>query len=127
MTDFGDLEDADVWDAEPTIAPEQVTYRLHALRVEVDRLAGRDPDTWEHLTDDEQALALAIGDVTVAWIAARAGALNPALLAEQLHTVRVWLARGLMPAWDELAPDERQVGIDVMDLVVTWLEREGPR
>lgn len=127
MTLFGDIEADDVWDSTPTIAPEQVTYRLHALRVEVDRVAGRDADTWDHLTDDEQALALAIGEVTVAWIAARVGALNPALLAEHLHNTRVWIARGMLPAWAELAPDERQIAIDLVDLVVDWLRREGPR
>lgn len=119
-------DDGEQWDGAVVVAGEQVTYRLHELRVEIDRLAGRDPDAWDDLTADEQALALAIGDVTVAWIVDHTVD-DPAQLAEHLHNVRAWLARGLLPAWSELSADERQVAVDVMALVVAWLLSEGPR
>lgn len=128
MSDFGDIDTADAWDADATIAPEQVTYRLHGLRVEVDELAGRAAERWEQLTGPERDLALAIGEVVVSWIAQRGRAVNnPAVLAESLHNTRVWMARGLIAEWDDLPPDHRQIGIDLMTLVVEWLEREGPR
>lgn len=124
--EFGDIDVDDVWDSDPTIAPEQVTYRLHELRVAIDELAGRPADAWDELTDPEQQLALALGNVIVDWIGTHLSN-DPATLAEQLHNVRAWLARGLIPAWADLDDDDRQLAVDIMTMIVDWLEREGPR
>src|SRR5262245_66272369 len=90
-----DIERADTWDAEPIIAPEQVARRLHKLRVEVDALGGSDTPRWDDLTEPEQTLALAIGQVVVDWISARETD-NPALTDEQIHNVRLFLSRGVV-------------------------------
>lgn len=126
MSDFGDIERADTWDAEPTIASEQVAMRLHKLRVQVDNLGGGDTPKWDDLTEPERTLAVAIGQVVVEWISTREPD-NPALTAEQIHNVRVYLSRGVVPKWDDLSPDERQIGIDLVRLIIQWLEKEGPR
>lgn len=126
MSTFGDIELADVWDQDPTIAPEQVAYRLHELRVEVDMFGGEATPRWEDLDDETRELAHAIAVVIVAWIVAREPD-NPALTARRIHDVRVFLSGGVVRPWDALAPDEQQIAIDLVDLIIDWLEREGPR
>ena len=130
MTDtgvfFGDIEEADVWDAEPLIAPEQVAMRLHRLRVEVEQFVGQDGPQWDDLDDEQRELALAIAVVMVRWIAEREPD-NPALTAQRIHEVRVYLSGGVVRDWDELPGDERQIAIDLVTLIIRWLEREGPR
>lgn len=123
---FGDIERADVWDADPTIAPEQVARRLHTLRVEVDNLGGTTSPRWTDLDPESQELAEAIGEVVVDWIEVHEPD-NPALTARRIHDVRVYLSRGVVPPWDSLAPDEQQIGIDLIRLVIEWLDKEGPR
>lgn len=123
---FGDIEESDVWDETPTIAPEQVAMRLHRLRIEVEHLLGEEAPSWEELDEDSQELALAIGVVMVGWIAEREPD-NPALTAQQIHNVRVFLSGGVVRRWEELREDERQIAIDLMTLIIDWLEREGPR
>lgn len=121
-----DIERADTWDADETIAAEQVTYRIHRLRAQVDLLGGVDTPKFSDLTDVEQELAMAIGAVVVKWIIEREPD-NPAVIAEQIHNVRVYLSRGVVRDWNELSGDERQVSIDLIRLVLKWLEKEGPR
>ena len=124
MSVFGDIERADTFDADPTIAPEQVAYRLHALRVIVQFLAGRFLERWSQLGDDERDDALAVGAAVARYVHEREPD-NPAVLAEMVHDFRVSREGGR--TWDDLAGDERQIAIDLLDLVLDWLEKEGPR
>lgn len=126
MTDFGDIELADSWDISAVIAQEQVAYRLHDLIRQVDRLGGGNTPEWDDLSPEAQELGFAIVAVLVDWIINREPD-NPAHTAEQVHNVRVWLSRGAIPSWGDLPNDQRQLSIDLMILVIAWLEREGPR
>lgn len=123
-TDFGDWDLDDAWDHEPP-APEQVAYRLHDLRSEIDAVAGAaDLPTWDELEPEAQEMALGIGQVIVDFIVAR----NPDLaedVARHLHNARRYLASSRLPAWDELPADDRQIGIDLMQLIIDWLRRQG--
>lgn len=122
-TDFGDIELADAWDTDRTVDPLQLAMRLHRLRQEVDALAGGRIDDWDDLSGGDRQLALLVATETVIYVYNREPD-NPAVLAEHVHESRV---NGVGRSWDELTPDERQVGIDLMTLIVEWLEREGPR
>lgn len=124
--DFGDITTEDVWDADATIAPEQVTYRLHQLRAGFDALGGRDTPDWDDLAEDEQQLALAIGEVIVGWIEERDD--EPvASLARKIHNVQAYLCGGLMPPWEELSAAERSIGRRIVQMILDWLRREGDR
>jgi len=123
MSDFGDIELADAWDTDRTIDPLQLAMRLHRLRQEVDALAGGDTADWEDLDLEDRDASYIVALETVVYVYAREPD-NPALLAEHVHEARI---NGVGRSWDELTNDERQVGIDLMTLIVEWLEREGPR
>jgi hypothetical protein len=123
---FGDIELADVWDADPTIAPEQLARRLHSLIAEIDAFGGKNTPAWDDLDDSTQALGEAIAIELVKWILEREPD-NPALTAKRIHDVRVFLSGGVVRPWDELRPDEQQVAIDLVTLILNWLERQGPR
>lgn len=121
---FGDYEIDDAFDHEPP-APEQVTYRLHSLRLEIDALAGAsDLPTFDELTEPEQQLALALGDTIVAYIVA-AEPDEPEALARTLHNARRYVASSRLPRWEDLSDDDRQVGIALMALIIGWLRRQG--
>jgi len=121
--DFGDAELADQWDDEPGIDPLQLAMRLHHLRQVVDFLAGWRTLDWDELDlddqDDEQDAA---ADMIV--LIRNREPDNPALLAEHVHDER---SNDTDRTWDELTNDERQIAIDLMTLILEWLEREGPR
>lgn len=123
MSTFGDFEPDDAIDHEPP-APEQVAYRLHELRREIDIIAGRDPGAWDELTADEQTLALSIGETIVRWLMSHPHP-TAAPLAESLHNVRRYLSHNVLPAWADLEPDHRQLAIDIMQLILDWLRRQG--
>jgi hypothetical protein len=121
---FGDFDVDDAFDHEPP-APEQVTYRLHGLRREIDALAGAaDLPTWDELTEPEQQLALALGETIVGYIVS-AEPDEPEALARTLHNARRYIASSRLPAWEALDADDRQIGIDLMALVIGWLRRQG--
>ena len=121
--DFGDIELADQWDDEPGIDPLQLAMRLHHLRQVVDFLAGHRTLDWDRLDLDDQDDEIDAADVMVEIIAAREPD-NPARLAERVHEIRI---HDTDRAWDELTSDERQIAIDLMILILEYLEREGPR
>jgi len=124
VSDFGDYEVDDAFDHEPP-APEQVTYRLHELRSEIDALAGAaDLPTWDELTAPEQELALALGDTIVGYIIS-AEPDEPEALARTLHNARRYIASSRLPTWEALDADDRQIGIDLMGLIIGWLRRQG--
>jgi hypothetical protein len=124
VSDFGDFDPDDAWALEPP-DPEQVTYRLHHLRAELDLLAaGRDVPTWDQLDPDAQAMALGIGQAVVAYIVEREPE-DAASLARTLHDARRYVATSPLPPWDELPADDRQVGIDLMQTILDWLARQG--
>lgn len=125
MTDvFGDFDVDDAFDHEPP-APEQVTYRLHELRREIDALAGAaDLPTWDELTEPEQQLALALGETIVDYIVS-AEPDEPEALARTLHNARRYIASSRLPAWEALDDDDRQIGIALMGLIIGWLRRQG--
>jgi len=123
---FGDLELDDVWDETPLIAPEQLAMRMHSLIQEIDAFGGADSPAWDDLDLSTQDLAIAIAVPLVEWIRDREPD-NPALTARHIHDVRVFLSGGVVRPWDDLAPDEQQVAIDLVTLILDWLERQGPR
>lgn len=123
-TTFGDFEVDDAFDHEPP-APEQVAYKLHALRREIDVLAaGAELPAFDDLEPEAQQLALGIGEVIVAFIVER----NPDVpedVARHLHEARRYMASSRLPPWEELPADDRQVGIALMALIIEWLRRQG--
>jgi hypothetical protein len=122
---FGDIEPADAYSAGVGPAVEQVAMRLHELREYLDSVAGEHGLLrWDELTPAEQQLALAIGDVIVTHLAGH----EPDAAedsARNLHNVRRYWASSRLPAWEDLPPDDRQVGIDLMSAIINWLAREG--
>lgn len=62
MSDFGDLEDDDVWGTEPA-DPEQVAIRLHQLR----REHGDAFPEWQALDDAERGRLIAIVAALLIW------------------------------------------------------------
>jgi len=123
MSTFGDFDSDDAFATEPP-DDEQVAIRLHRLRVEVDALVGPiGQPTWDELTTAEQELAIAIGHDLVRWLLNHRPDAEGA--ARSLHNVRRYLATTPLPAWDDLSDDERRIGIDLMQLIIDWLERQG--
>lgn len=123
MSEFGDIELADAWDTERAVDPLQLAMRLHHLRQVVDYLAGHRTDDWDDLSATDRQLALVVATDAVVFVYAREPD-NPALLAEHIHETRM---QGVGRGWDELTNDERQIAIDLVVLILEWLEREGPR
>ena len=123
--EFGDIERADTWDADPTIAPEQVAARLYKLRSVIDVLSGRsNPPPWHELPEDERLRLEFVGRVFAERLDQRS-ADDPDRLARYVHTARIAQEGG--PSWDELSPDERHIAVELTELIVEWLEKEGPR
>lgn len=121
---FGDFEDDDALDHEPPDA-EQVSMKLHQLLVVLDVVAGDlGIPTWDDLSDDERAMALGIGRMIVDYIVEREPE-DAEELARTLHNARRYVASSRLPAWDELNADDRQVGIDLMAVILAWLARQG--
>ena len=118
---FGDIELADVWDADPDIDPLQVAIRLHELRVLVDILAGHDDLAPWHELSEPLRERLEVSAVIIVDLVAEREPDDPSVLARRVHEERS------LQAWDDLAPDEQQIAIDLMDLIVAWLEEQGPR
>jgi hypothetical protein len=125
--DFGDYEPADSWDTTTTIAPEQVARRLHRLRRAVELLAGRDPGRWEDLGTDEHDDMLELGAELTRLLEVKPP-LEADEIAEELHDQRRILAGAdADPEWQDLGDDERALGEALIELIVAWLQREGPR
>lgn len=125
VTVFGDYERADCYDADPTIAPEQVARFIHRLRVAVEALAGRElARRFSTLSRREQDDAVALGESIAEQVHLREPD-NPAVLAERVVNRHATTTGGR--GWDDLTPAERQIAIDLLDLVVDWLDRQGPR
>jgi hypothetical protein len=123
-TDFGDWELDDALDQEPA-DPDQVAVRLHRLRVEVDALAGAAGlPMWDDLSPDAQEFAVGIGKVIVDYLISHDPD-DPEPVARHLHEARRYLATSPLPPWDDLAPDDRQIGIDLMAILLNWLRRQG--
>ena len=124
MSDFGDWDSDDALDHEPP-APEQVSYKLHALRSELDALAsGHELPTWDELEPPSQELALSIGELVVQYIVTHEPD-RPEELARHLHEARRYVASSRLPRWEDLPPDDRQVGVELMAIVIRWLQRQG--
>ena len=124
MSDFGDFDDDDALDHEPP-DEEQVTYKLHSLRRELDLLAGaRDVPTWDELSDGEREMASGIGAVIVRYILDHEPE-EPEQLARTLHNARRYVATTPLPPWEDVSLDDRAVGIALMSVVLDWLERQG--
>ena len=121
MTDlFADIEPDDAWDADATIDALQVAYRLHELRDALDVLIGRPARRWREISRRDQDYLLVVGQAVDDHVAVREPD-NPAVLAAAVHN------DSNVTGWDDLPPDHQQIAIDLMDLVVDWLEAEGPR
>jgi hypothetical protein len=63
VSDFGDIEPDDSYDAETVLDPEQVGRRLQELRIE----HGEAATGWDDLAPAERALRLAIIVALIAW------------------------------------------------------------
>lgn len=124
MSDFGDWDPADAFDHEPP-DEEQVTFKLHSLRRELDVLAGgRGLPTWDDLTPGERDMASGIGRVIVKYILDHEPE-DAESLARTLHNARRYVATTPLPPWDEVNPDDRAVGRELMQTVLDWLARQG--
>jgi hypothetical protein len=124
VSDFGDFDIDDAWGTEPP-DEEQVTYKLHELRLALDALAGaHDLPRWDDLDDGAQQMARGIAAVIVRYIVEREPE-TAADLARTLHNARRYVATSPLPPWDDLAPDDRQIGVDLMRLILEWLRRQG--
>jgi len=125
MTDvFGDWAVDDAFDVEPP-APEQVTYRLHDLRREIDLLAAHaELPTFDELSAPEQQLALALGETIVAYIVS-AEPDEPEALARTLHNARRYVASSRLAPWEQLDADDRRIGVELMAILIGWLRRQG--
>lgn len=129
MTDlwepFGDIEPEDLYDPTEPPEPGQVAHRLHDLREYLDAVHGTGAlPRWEDLEPQEQTLAVAVGDVIVRHLL-DTDPDDAETAARQLHNVRRYWASSSLPRWEELAPDERQVGTDLMGHIIDWLKSEG--
>jgi hypothetical protein len=124
VTDFGDFDLDDAWGVEPP-DEEQVTYKLHELRLAIDDLVGsHDLPRWDDLGPDAQEMARALGRAIVQYIIDFEPETGEQL-ARTLHEARRYVATTPLPAWDDLPPDDRQIGIDLMDIILEWLRRQG--
>lgn len=122
---FGDWDDDDAYDRE-LADPEQVTYRLHELRVEVDALAGDlDLARWDDLDAPTRQLAAALGVTIVTYLAAQGPDVDPADVARHLHEARRFVATSRLAPWDQLDADDRAIGVALMTVIVGWLTRQG--
>lgn len=122
--DFGDWDDDDAFGTEPA-DPEQVTYKLHQLRLAIDDLVGsHDLPLWDDLGPDAQEMAMAIGRAIVQYILEHEPETGEEL-AKTLHEARRYVATSPLPPWEDLPADDRQVGIDLMQLILNWLTRQG--
>jgi hypothetical protein len=121
---FGDWDPDDSLDHEPP-APEQVAYRIHRLRSEIDALAGAAGlPTFDELEAPSQELALALGDTIVRYLVDHDPD-DPELVARHLHEARRYVASSRLPPWEDLPPDDRAIGVDLMGLLIGWLRRQG--
>lgn len=121
---FGDWNADDSFDTEPP-DEEQVTYKLHALRVAIDQLVGEhELPQWDDLSAGEQSMAHGIAGVIVRYIVDHEPE-DPEQLARTLHNARRYVATSPLPPWDELPPDDRRIGIDLMAIILDWLRRQG--
>lgn len=121
--DFGDWDPDDSVDHEPPDA-EQVSMRMHQLRVEIDALTGAlSLATWDDLSVPERYLATAIGQALVDWLVSNDP--TPEAAANALHNVRRYIATSPLLPWDQLSDGDRQVGISLMTLIIDWLKRQG--
>lgn len=124
MSDFGDFDPDDAYDKEPPDV-EQVTYKLHALRRALDDLVGTfDLPVWDDLDPEAQAMAIEIGRAIVRYIIEREPE-DAEQLARTLHEARRYVATSPLPPWEALPADDRQVGIDLMAIILAWLDRQG--
>ncbi len=123
---WGDIEPDDVYSSGALADPDQVAYRMHELVAYLNAAAGSASAliSWDELTPSEQQLGLAIGAVIVQWMI-DVDPDEPEAAAQNLHNVRRFWASSALPAWPDVPPDERQVGIDLMDAIIDWLRREG--
>lgn len=114
VTDFGDFELGDAWDADPTIAPEQVARRIHRLRRALSELAGDYLEPFDELERRARDDAYAVAERLVALIVA--GERDPHQLGAEI-----------VDRWLERTDEERQIAIALLEAVLAWLRREGPR
>jgi hypothetical protein len=120
--EFGDWDPDDSFDHEPP-APEQVAYRLHHIREEIEELIGRPLPTWDELDADQQAVGLALGESITNYINANEPDV-PEPLAHALHDFRQAINPAL-PDWDDLSDDDHAIGTAIMDIILKWLRMEG--
>ena len=121
---FGDFDPDDAYGVEPP-DEEQVTYKLHALRKALDDLAGtRDLPAWGDLTPQAQTMARGVAGVIVRYIIDHEPE-EAEQLARTLHEARRYVATSPLPPWEDLPADDRQVGIDLMAVILDWLRRQG--
>lgn len=124
VSTFGDWDAEDAFDTEPP-DDEQVTYKLHDLRLALDQLAGsHELLTWDELTENEQAMALGIGRMIVDYIVRHEPEI-PEQLARTLHNARRFVATSRLPEWEQLDDDDRAIGTALMSAILDWLERQG--
>ena len=120
MSDFGDFDPDDAVDHEPA-DPEQIARKLHELQVFFDRLAGGTLPAFDDLDSDRQAEEIATAATLIGLIEHDR---DDGHDAEALHNARRQIEPQL-PPWDQLAPDEQQIGRDLVRFIIDLEERQG--
>lgn len=125
MSDFGDIDPEDSFDASGTPEPAQVARRIHEIRLYLDRVTGTTYEAnYDELTAPERNLADTLAAAVIEWLIANEPD-NARHSAEQLHNVRRFLSDNSLPPWTELPEDQRAIGTALMQAIIDWLHQEG--
>jgi hypothetical protein len=68
LSNFGDIEEADVYSAEGQADPASIARRLHETRQELEALRGRSLPDFDILSEEEREVAIKIMIIIVAWL-----------------------------------------------------------
>lgn len=114
---FGDWEDDDALDHEPLDA-EQTARKVHDTRAYLSALAGDELAAFDALSDDEEQLAIALGDRLVKMLER-----NPTGAPWEFHEAVAYFSNE--PEWEDLSEDARQVATGLIDDILDWAKRQG--
>lgn len=114
---FGDWEADDSLDTEP-LDGEQVARRVHEDRAYLSELAGDELAAFEALSDDEEALAVALGDRLVGLLQR-----NPHSAPWEFHESVAFFSGE--PEWEALSREAQEVAVGLIDDVLGWAHRQG--
>jgi hypothetical protein len=114
---FGDWEADDSLDTEP-LDGEQVARRVHEDRAYLSELAGDELAAFDALSDDEEGLAVALGDRLVEMLTR-----DPNSAPWEFHEAVAFFSGE--PEWEALSPGAREVAVGLIDDILDWASRQG--